>query len=157
MYDSEQRNVLVTRLGDAVERLSYSMEAHERRIVDGSKLADLTSTQLHYIDIVRHLGSPSVGDIALRLGVRKPTATNAVADLADRGFLEKQPGNVDRRRVLVTLTSKGAGVADLHDSTHSSYAERIVSSIGERDAGELSGLLERLLDSLDASNARGEP
>lgn len=157
MEDSEQRHALVNRLADAVERLSYSMETHERRIVDRSRLAELTSTQLHYIDIVRHLGSPSVGDIAVQLGVRKPTATNAVADLAERGYLEKRPGEVDRRRVLVTLTSKGVAVADLHDSTHRSYAERIVSIVGERDAGELSGLLERLLDSLDPSDAGGEP
>ena len=144
-------------LAQTVERLSYSMDAHERRVVEESRLANLSSTQIHYLDMIRHMGDPPVGELAERMGVRRPTATMAVNDLTKAGYLQKSRNPGDRRSVLVSLTRQGQAVAELHDEIHAGYANLLVSVLGERDAARLERLLRRALRAIDASEeAAGE-
>jgi len=133
------------------------MDAHERRVVEESRLANLSSTQIHYLDMIRHMGDPPVGELAERMGVRRPTATMAVNDLTKAGYLQKSRNPGDRRSVLVSLTRQGQAVAELHDEIHAGYANLLVCVLGERDAARLERLLRRALRAIDASEeAAGE-
>ena len=105
----------------------------------------LSSTQIHYLDMVRHMGNPRVGELAERMGVRRPTATMAVNELTSSGYLQKSRSPSDRRSVLVSLTCRGQAVAELHDEIHAGYANLFVSALGERDAARLESLLRRAL------------
>lgn len=142
-------------LAQTVEQLSYSMDAHERRAVEKSRLASLSSTQIHYLDMIRHMGDPPVGELAERMGVARPTATMAVNDLTTAGYLRKSRNPGDRRSVLVSLTRRGQAVAELHDEIHAGYANLISSALGEQDTAQLESLLRRALRTIDASKEAG--
>lgn len=148
---------IVSVLAQTIEQLSYSMDAHERRSVEESRLANLSSTQIHYLDMIRHMGNPQVGELAERMGVRRPTATMAVSDLTKAGYLQKGRNPGDRRSVLVSLTRQGQAVAELHDEIHAGYANLLASALGERDAARLESLLRRALRTIDiGTEAEGE-
>ncbi|MBW4094023.1 MAG: MarR family transcriptional regulator [Acidobacteria bacterium] len=51
-----------------------------------------------------------VGDIARRLGIRLPSATEMVIKLQRAGLVERLPDATDARAVLVSLTGRGQAV-----------------------------------------------
>ncbi len=65
-------------------------------------------------------GPLAVGDLAARLGVSMPAASELVDRLAEGGFARREDDPADRRRVLVAATPEaariGAGLADLRRS-----------------------------------------
>lgn len=59
--------------------------------------------------VARHhaAGGVGIGALADYLHVAAPHVTTEVGKLVDRGLLEKRPNPADRRRVLITLSTRG--------------------------------------------------
>ena len=132
-------------LAEIVEELSYSMEIHERRVIESSELSNLTSTQIHYIDTISHCTDATVSELAQRLAVTKPTVTIAVEKLRKLGYVEKTPSDADKRYSFIKLTAQGKRVALLHDDIHSQYAGIISQHMTNTEIQSLTELLMKAL------------
>ncbi len=129
-------------LAELIERLSQSMQEHEDRVIGRSVFANLTITQIHYLDAIRHFDSPpTVSELARRMDITKPTATAAMERLEHGGFIRKVPSSEDRRVWYVHLTDKGLKISDLHDQIHEGYAKHFEAALS---AGELDAFVSLL-------------
>ena len=78
----------------------------------------------------------TVGELAERLQLRHHSAVELVDRLVDLKLVAREPSELDRRQVLVRLTTQGEQILDKLSATHEEQLRRI--------GPELSSLLARL-------------
>jgi DNA-binding MarR family transcriptional regulator len=133
-------------LAELIERLSQSMQDHEEGVIRTSEFANLTLTQIHYLDAIRHFDTPpTVSQVAECMDIAKPTATNAIDRLENDGYVRKVPSADDRRVWHVHLTTKGLRISDLHDQIHQGYAENFEKSLNKEELDVFVVLLNKVI------------
>ena len=132
-------------LAEIIERLSQSMQDHEASVIGKSEFADLSVTQIHYLDAISHLETPTMSALAMVLGVTKPTATVALERLEKHGFIVKVASPEDRRVSYIQLTAKGLKIADLHDRIHQGYAKHFELALPKQELIRLTELLNKVI------------
>jgi DNA-binding MarR family transcriptional regulator len=75
-------------------------------------LEHVTVPQFRLIVLVTTLGPTRAGDLAERLAVGPSTLTRNVDRLVAGGWVERRPGSVNRREVLVAATDRGRTLVD---------------------------------------------
>ena len=75
------------------------------------------------------------------------------------GFVLREPGQLDRRRVMVTLTAKGKSVAATLFKEHTDWIGSLFAGLAASDKARLSDLLARVWVGTDTGRAalRKEP
>ncbi|MGD9537090.1 MAG: MarR family winged helix-turn-helix transcriptional regulator [Alphaproteobacteria bacterium] len=142
-------------------------DSAERRIVIGlSKIgltlrsimwakgqtSGLTPTQAQILAVLDSRGPLRVSAIATDLGVRQPTATEAVSALVRKGYVSKSLDSNDRRAVILMLTTEGQAAA----RQTASWPEAMLGAAGELDAAEQAALLRGLTKIIRTLQERGE-
>lgn len=136
-------------LAEIIERLSQSMQDHEDAVTRESVFANLSLTQIHYLDAISHFDSPpTMSELAGYLKIAKPTATNALERLEQDGYVRKVPSSDDRRVWYVHLTTKGHKISELHDQIHQGYAVHFENSLNKQELDTLVCLLNKVINDL---------
>jgi DNA-binding MarR family transcriptional regulator len=92
-----------------------------------------------------------VSDLARRLNVATPTATQLVKRLESTGHVERRRSDEDRRIVQVILTKKGSTAVDAAHKNVVSHFDAVVEHLGEKDSDKLAELLTEVTDFLRKS------
>ncbi len=129
---------------ELMEKLMHTMEEHERRCIDALSARGLTSVQIHYLDEICRLGEPALSEIALHIGVSRPSATIMVKQLEAGGYLVKERDAVDRRSFRILLTGAGREIAQAHAGIHRELARQLILKVD----GEIKPALERALEQM---------
>ncbi|MEW1957583.1 MarR family transcriptional regulator [Kineococcus sp. NPDC059986] len=79
-------------------------------------------------------GSLTIQQLPSALGVTKQAFSQLVDALVLRGYVERAPDPQDRRRVLLTLTDRGAQVADLVETCGRRTDAALVEVVGGQEA-----------------------
>lgn len=133
-------------LAEIIERLSKSMQDHEDQITKESVFANLSVTQIHYLDAIRHLQAPpTISELAEIMKVTKPTATNALDRLEHDDYVHKVPSSEDRRVWYVHLTTKGLKISELHDQIHQGYAKLFEKALNKNELEQIVHLLNKVM------------
>jgi len=135
-------------LTELIEKLSFSMQQHETAVTARSEFGALTLTQIHYLDAVRHLETPSLTELAEYFGITKPTATVAIERLESMGFVKKISSSDDRRIIHLHLTKSGRRISDLHDEIHQGYAKYFEETLNRQELKTLIGMLNRVVKNI---------
>lgn len=98
---------------------------------NGYELEDLSLPQQNYMEtiaeFVRQEGHARTTDVAHRLGVSLPSASEAVKRLADMGLVRRES------RFQILLTGKGKRVADSLDQRHRALKRFMVDVMAMRE------------------------
>lgn len=84
-----------------------------------------------------------VGDLAARLGVRPPTASQLLDTLVERGLVERYADEHDRRAIRVRLSPQGRMQAARFREQALDEVEAIVDFMGADDSRRLAELLTK--------------
>ena len=104
------------KLLDAIERLGRALRVARQRI---ATTLGVTTLQIEIIDRLDHLGPLPVGRLARELDITQPTASDAIATLERKGFLERSRSTDDGRITVAQLTVTGrATAATIRDELH---------------------------------------
>lgn len=114
------------------------LSSWEHEVVRGS---DLTPNQMHAIEIIGHEKSLRMKELAEKLGITTGTLTVTVDRLEQKGLIERQPHETDRRSYRVVLTPSGKKHFKKHHEFHIKLTEEIVSALSP---GELESFHEIL-------------
>ena len=93
-------------------------------------------------------GPMTVGDLGARLHLDSGTLTPLLKRLDHLGFVERQRDLADERRVLITLSDRGAALRDDAAEVPARIFDRFGMDLGA--ARELLGNLTRLVENLEA-------
>ena len=92
-----------------------------------------------------------ISDLARRLSVATPTATQVVKRLESTGHVERKRSGVDKRIVHVFLTEKGTQAVDAVHENVVSHFDAVVNYLGEEESAKLAQLLTQVTDFLKDS------
>ncbi|MFC8723436.1 MarR family winged helix-turn-helix transcriptional regulator, partial [Kitasatospora sp. NPDC057198] len=139
------------RLRTVPSRLLAGAAAAADRLV-GERLAAEDARKWHFAVLVAlaETGPASQAELSRRTGVYRSDMVAVLNELADGGFLVRDPDPVDRRRNVVTLTP--AGRARLHrlDAQVTAAQQDLLAPLSPAEQAELVRLLTLL-------NARHRP
>lgn len=143
------------RVGEAWRELRRGASmARFRELLYGD---ELEMGQVDALDALVQHGPSRMRDLAAALRVDASTATRMVARLADQGLVEREPDPEDARSVRVRMSAHG-------DAVHATMSERrrrlfadVLAVFEPDELHELAGLLERLVDAVDAAVAGADP
>lgn len=113
-------------------------------------IADLSLNQVNAIMAVRGRGEVSMTELATILSVSPASASGMVDRLVEKGILIRQHSTVDRRRVMVRVSSDAIDqIRSIEDAVLESF-HTIVKRLGRQTALQWCDILEKIGQVLDA-------
>lgn len=116
----------------------------------------LTHTELHLIEAIGD-ESLTMNELAERIGITMGTATVAVAKLTEKGFIIRARASTDRRKVYVSLTTKGKKALQYHNNYHKMIMSSITENIADKELTHFIETFEVILDSLKEKTSYFKP
>lgn len=116
----------------------------------------LEQSEADLLMTLRRAGAPfqlSANALLKAALVTSGAITNRVDRLEDKGLVERVRSSQDRRSVEVRLTDQGRTTVDTLIAAHIANEARLLEKLPRRRADELAGLLRRLLQSLEETDA----
>lgn len=92
-------------------------------------------------------------ELAERAGVSRATVTGLLDGLERDGFLARQGGLADRRKIRVLLSAKGAAMAQDLFQRHTAWISTLFSGLSETEQQTLTSLLARVWRNTDVGKA----
>ena len=99
--------------------------------------SDLTSPQVCLLKQLADGGEARTSELARRQNIQMPTASNAVHQLANRGYLDRVRDSSDRRGVRVHITDEGRAALERVTSERNQYFAKMLEVLSEEDLQEL--------------------
>lgn len=109
----------------------------------------LTPTQMATLASIRRLGEATPGRLAETEGVRRPTMTRVLAQLADSGMVERRSDPEDGRCSLITASQAGRACLDEQRSRKSAWLARMLDTLEPEDVRTLQRAATILENSLE--------
>ncbi|WBX91187.1 MarR family winged helix-turn-helix transcriptional regulator [Achromobacter mucicolens] len=89
-------------------------------------------------------------ELATRAGVTRATITGLVDGLERDGFVAREGGQADRRRIAVRLTAKGRRIAGRLFKEHATWIGSLFGGLSATEQDQLGGLLTKVWCGTDA-------
>ena len=121
---------------------------------EGWRQAEATGMTPTQAQILAHLvarGPARIGMIAAEIAVTQPTASDAVAALVRKGFVEKRPDPEDARAVRLYPTNAGKRLAD----EIAIWPDALLAAIDVLDEAERAGFLKGLTKMIGTLQMQG--
>ncbi|AJC79770.1 MarR family transcriptional regulator protein [Rhizobium etli bv. phaseoli str. IE4803] len=137
------------RIQEGLERLAVVMRADQWNAAKASAVNPTQRSILEYLE--NRSDGAGLTEIAIHFAVSQPTATDSVAALERKGFVERRTSETDRRSVKVILTEAGR---TLLAEGHGEGRVRIaLDRLGTKDKSELLVTVIKLIKTLQDLDA----
>ncbi len=112
--------------------------------------AALTHYEFMVLSALQRSGSMRLSDLAAATNATLPRASKVLRRLQQRGFVEREESERDRRSVLLTLTRQGRRQLVLATPDHFATVHRLVlDHLDDDQLDALTGALEPVVTALD--------
>lgn len=147
MSDDMDEQVSPARLRSLPSRLLSHIAMQADRLVNAG-LAREDARKWHYAALValRESGPVSQAELSRRTGVYRSDLVAVINELADRGLVERTPDPDDRRRNVVSMTSRGGEHLNRLDALVDEIQDDLLAPLDKRERDQLIGLLAKLRD-----------
>lgn len=149
--------------GEGVDELVTTLLTASRVLVGVSarSLAEVEDTvtlsQFRTLVVLRGHGQTRLNRLAERLGVGPSTALRAVDRLISAGLVVRRENEVDRREVVIGLTSHGKDLVDTVTARRRAAITDIVSAMPPQQSRALVDALDAFSRAADEPIATGDP
>ena len=136
-------SVLYDRIADLYDRLRllhYGRLFSRIREREGS----LSATEAFSVDAIYLLGEPTIKQFSDFLGISQPNATYKVANLTEKGYVEKTPSAEDRREYRLRVSDKFYGYYGNRTLPIANAAEKLSRSFTEEELAVFERVLAEL-------------
>lgn len=124
----------------------------EERSLNNRLTEGLSIAELHTIVAVGLHEINPMKVVAARLDVTLATLTASMTKLERKGYVKRSRSEVDRRQVLVQLTSKGRKAFRAHDAFHKKMADSALECLTPEEEVVLYKALGKVKDFFDQEN-----
>jgi DNA-binding MarR family transcriptional regulator len=117
----------------------------------------LTASQLLVLQVLKTRGETLTGNLAKAVDLKQATISILLDKLQERGLVERQRGQTDRRRVWVRITDTGKQVLEsAPDLLQETFRSRF-RDLAEWEQASLVAALLRVVSLLDAEEIEASP
>lgn len=131
-----------------VGRVSRLARRIERRLGENFAAHGIEEWMYDVMATLRRIGPPHelcAGDLVDRSMVTTGAITHRVDRLVERGFVERRPDPVDRRKVVVRLTAAGIAKVDEVAPSHLAIEEELLGPLSSEERAALAAALRTVL------------
>lgn len=128
---------------EIIEIITKHIGDGEMQFLKEYEAEGFSARQMEYLDVIKRLGNPNLGEIARALKLSKPSVTAIVYKLAAKKYIRKFQSDEDRRSFHVHLSAKGEKLVRLHQEAHQKIAAYLTESLNENDVKKLVALLNK--------------
>ena len=127
-----------------VKTFNDILSIEEKALIVG-EFTDITVNDMHIIDAAGDKEPRTMSQISKTLGVTMGTLTIGINGLVNKGYVQRNRGERDRRVVYASLTDKGRRAYRHHQDFH----EKLVLSVMEDMEDDEAQMLLRTMTKLD--------
>lgn len=113
----------------------------------------MTLQQFRALTVLHERGPQRAASLAAALDIAPSTLTRLVDRLVRVGLVERSPDTADRRAVVLSITRRGAGIADRVKTWRLRELARCLSEIDPADHAVVADALRRVGDVVDGARA----
>ncbi|MEG1476529.1 MAG: MarR family transcriptional regulator [Oscillospiraceae bacterium] len=116
----------------------------EETNINKSGYSNISVSEMHVLEVIARLGSEApcgMAEVAQALGVTAGTLTIAVKTLEQKGFVRRERGEKDKRRVQLTLCEGAKDALRAHEQFHEKLVANAAATLSE---GEMCALTQAL-------------
>lgn len=133
-------------LNDLLVTTFWSVLKVEEQMVKADHSLNLSINELHLIESVGKAdeGGKTISEIALDLGIARPSVTISINKLVQKAYVSKRKDPTDGRLVYVALTESGKKVNHVHSYFHLQMVREISKTLDENEKNVLLKGLSKL-------------
>jgi DNA-binding MarR family transcriptional regulator len=115
--------------------------------------SDITYNIFLYLRKINSLDDPTVSKLANAMEVSKPSASNMVCKIVEKGLLKTKASPKDGRVCLLELTDKGKKVVEIENWADMRFFEKIQEILDEEELEVLERIFEKIAAGLEEEKA----
>ena len=135
-------------------QLSFEkVDKYYQKILKGNELlekySDVSSNSLSYLLKIHGLDNPTLSEVASAMDVKKSSASNMVNKLAERGLVEVNRSDNDKRVCKLSLSQEGLEVVEIGRIADQLFFKRIEEILDGEEFETFMKLWEKIILNLD--------
>jgi DNA-binding MarR family transcriptional regulator len=107
---------------------------------------ELSAAQMHALEMLGHMGAPTMKALAGRLGVTTGTVTSMIDRLEKENMVERRKNPHDRRSTILALTDTGRQQFEQHHQFHIQLTDELSACFNEEELTRFNEYLSRIVD-----------
>ncbi|HEY3363359.1 MAG TPA: MarR family transcriptional regulator [Methanosarcina sp.] len=115
--------------------------------------SDITFNIFLYLKKINSLGNPTMSKLAKAMEVSKPSASNMVSKMVEKGLLKTKASPKDGRVCLLELTDRGKKVVEIENSVDMKFFRDVKKILDEEELKVLERILEKIAVGLEEEKA----
>jgi DNA-binding MarR family transcriptional regulator len=135
-------------INQTIDFLIRHISQVESQVMQESELADLSMKQMVCLETISRMENPTFSDLALKLGVSKPSVTAIYTKLSEKGYLTKTQSAEDHRTFYIHLTDKGKALQSVHNNLHKKIAQHFSKALSQEELGQFERLLQKIISAV---------
>ncbi|HIH74166.1 MAG TPA: winged helix-turn-helix transcriptional regulator [Methanosarcina sp.] len=110
---------------------------------------DISFNTFLYMRKIYSLCNPTMSELAKAMEVSKPSASNMVSKMTEKGLVETRASPKDGRVCLLELTDKGKKVVEIENGADMKFFEKVREILDEEELDVLERLFEKIAAGLE--------
>lgn len=100
----------------------------EKEAINAGPFKDLSITEMHTIEAIG-VGEHTMTDVADKLDITVGTLSTAINRLVNKGYVERNRSELDRRVVEIKLTRQGRLAYKIHEAFHREMVRNMIEGL----------------------------
>lgn len=121
-----------------------------QRLLTECGVEEFNGPQGHLLYLLWQEDGVPIAQLVKRSGLAKNTLTAMLGRMEEAGLVTRTQSGEDRRQVIIRLTGRARGLEEKYDQVSQQMNRLFYRGLTQEDAGLLDGLLDRVLENLEA-------
>ncbi len=135
------------------ELIDHHYQKNLKEYEFSEEYSDITYNIFLYLRKINSLGNPTISELAKAMEVSKPSASNMVSKMVEKGLLKTKASPKDGRICLLELTDKGKKVVKIENWADMRFFEKIREILDEKELEILGRIFEKIAAGLEEEKA----
>ncbi len=136
------------------EKIDQYYQKNLKEYEFSDEYSDITYNVFLYLRKINSLGNPTISELAKAMEVSKPSASNMVSKIAEKGLLKTKASPKDGRICLLEITDKGKKVVEIENWADMRFFEKIQEILDEEELKVLERIFEKIAAGLEEEKRR---
>ena len=118
---------------DIFANLFHEISNLEAKSIITEEFKDISNNEMHVIDAIGLSVDNTMSAVAKKLGITAGSLTTSINHLVNKKYVFRERGELDRRKVYISLSEKGQKAFTHHINFHKKLTEAVVSSLDQEE------------------------
>ena len=137
---------IILKTGESLHSLTIVMHSKFVNFHAISKSCEVPQSYIRVLFILKKDKEKTMSEMARFMNVSKPNLTPVIDRLIMDGYVERKPGQKDRRKLLISLTGEGLKYLDEVKSIVKAYTASKLEGLSLQDLQELNEASDKIVE-----------